>query len=599
MVAATAAAAQRTVELVLLTGQRPGGYPLEQVGQDLYETWVPGAAPGDRYAYRLDGRDVRPDPASRYQPDGVHGPSEVVAPDSYHWRDAGWQGGVATEQILYELHVGTFTPEGTFDAARRRLPYLADLGVTTIELMPVADFAGTRNWGYDGVCLFAPSRAYGRPEDLRAFVDAAHAHGLGVMLDVVYNHLGPEGAYLPQFNPHYFTNRHTTAWGSAVNLDDRGSDLVRRFIIDNATHWIREYHVDGLRLDATHAFFDDSPTQLLAELTAEIRSQIARPVTLHAEDHRNLASMLHSPQHGGCGLDGIWADDFHHVLRRLMAGDWRGYYQDYEGTIEELVETIRQGWFYSGQPSRRTNLPRGSDPSRLPMRQFIVCIQNHDQVGNRARGDRLHHQIDLATWRAASALLLTVPMTPLLFMGQEWSASSPFQYFTDLEPGLGASVTAGRRREFKDFPEFSDPAVRERIPDPQAAATFESSKLRWDEMTQAPHAPTLALYKRLLALRKAHPALQASERREGEAWAQGADALVVRRRLGSECFVIAVRLCNAGAVDLQPPLSRASRVETVLTTEDSEFAPDPHPPDVARSHVHFLRPGAVVLRVDA
>jgi maltooligosyltrehalose trehalohydrolase len=429
-------------------------------------------------------------------------------------------------------------------------------------------------------------------------VDEAHDLGLGVMLDVVYNHLGPEGAYLPQFNPLYVTARHGTAWGSAINLDGCGSDLVRRFIIDNAMHWIREYHVDGLRLDATHALFDEGPVQLLAELAEQIRRATSRPVTLHAEDHRNLAAMLHAPQDGGWGLDGVWADDFHHVLRRLIAGDSRGYYQDYEGTIEELVRTIRQGWLYSGQPSRRTSLPRGSDPSRVTMRQSVVCIQNHDQVGNRARGDRLHHQIDLAAWRAASALLLTVPMTPLLFMGQEWAASSPFQYFTDLEPGLGASVTAGRRREFKEFPEFSDPAARERIPDPQAVATFEASKLQWDELARPPHAPTAALYRRLLALRKAHPALQASDSCEGEAWAQGDDALVVRRRLASECFLIVVRLRGAGAVDLQPPLQRTTRVETVLTTEDPQFAPDPDPPAVSISRVDFRRPGAVVLRTD-
>jgi maltooligosyltrehalose trehalohydrolase len=267
---------------------------------------------------------------------------------------------------------------------------------------------------------------------LRALVDDAHALGLSVMLDVVYNHLGPEGAYITQFNPNYVTNRHATAWGSAINLDGCGSGLVRRFILDNAKHWIREYHVDGLRLDATHALVDDGPVTLVAELAADVRREAAWPVTLHAEDHRNLAAILHATQEGGWGLDGVWADDFHHIIRRLVAGDSRGYYQDYEGTAAELADTIRQGWLYAGQPTRRTNVPRGSDASRVLMRQSIVCIQNHDQIGNRAEGERLHHQVDLATWRAASVLVLTVPMTPLLFMGQEWGASSPFQYFTDL-----------------------------------------------------------------------------------------------------------------------------------------------------------------------
>jgi len=599
MVAATAVRPQRRVELVLQSGARAGSHPLQPAGEGAYETYIAGARAGDRYAYRLDGGDLRPDPASRHQPDGVHGPSQVIAADSYPWRDANWQGRDAREQVLYELHIGTFTPEGTFDAARRRLPYLADLGVTTVELMPVADFAGSRNWGYDGVCLFAPSRAYGHPDDLRALVDDAHALGLSVMLDVVYNHLGPEGAYITQFNPNYVTNRHATAWGSAINLDGCGSGLVRRFILDNAKHWIREYHVDGLRLDATHALVDDGPVTLVAELAADVRREAAWPVTLHAEDHRNLAAMLHATQEGGWGLDGVWADDFHHIIRRLVAGDSRGYYQDYEGTAAELADTIRQGWLYAGQPTRRTNVPRGSDASRVLMRQSVVCIQNHDQIGNRAEGERLHHQVDLATWRAASVLVLTVPMTPLLFMGQEWGASSPFQYFTDLERALGVAVTEGRRHEFKDFPEFSDPGARERIPDPQAIGTFESSKLRWDELARQPHASTLALYKRLLALRDAHPALQASDRYEGEAWAMGPDAVLMRRRLASECFLIVARLRGRGVVPLDSAFERASTLETVLTTEDSEFAPDPDPPEVTTSSVDFRRPGAVVLRAHA
>ena len=597
MVAASAAHPQRKVELVLQSGRRAGSHLLQPADNNIYETWLADAAPGDRYAYRLDGGPLRPDPASRYQPDGVHAASEVVATNSYSWRDTGWRGRPAGEQVVYEIHIGTFTPEGTFDAARRRLPYLADLGVTTVELMPVADFAGARNWGYDGVSLFAPSRAYGRPDDLRALVDDAHAHNLGVMLDVVYNHLGPEGAYTSEFHPNYVTRQHSTAWGSAINLDDCGSDLVRSFLIDNARHWVREYHVDGLRLDATHALVDESPLHFVAELVGQVRFEALWPVTIHAEDYRNLATMLHSPQEGGWGLDGIWADDFHHVLRRLIAGDSRGYYQDYKGTVDELVRTIRQGWLYTGQLTSRTNLPRGTDASRVFMRQSVICTQNHDQVGNRARGERLNHQVDPATWRAASVLVLTVPMTPLLFMGQEWSASSPFQYFTDLEPGLGAAVTEGRRREFKDFPEFSDPAAREHIPDPQALQTFESSKLKWNERDQAPHGPTLALYKRLLALRAAHPALQASERYEGEAWVSGADGLVMRRRSGGDSFLIVARLRGKGTVAFSPPLETGSRVETVLTTEDPEFAPDPQPPTLKRTSVLFRRPGALILRV--
>jgi maltooligosyltrehalose trehalohydrolase len=523
----------------------------------------------------------------------------VIDAGAYEWRARGWRGVRPADCILYELHIGTFTPEGTFDAARRRLPYLVDLGVTTIELMPVADFAGMRNWGYDGVCLFAPSRAYGRPDDLRALVDDAHGLGLSVMLDVVYNHLGPEGAYIPEFNPHYLTDRYATAWGSAVNLDQCGSDLVRRFILDNARHWIREYHFDGLRLDATHALLDEGPLKLVAELASQAREEASWPIAIHAEDHRNLGVMLHAAQEGGWGLDGVWADDFHHVVRRLIAGDAHGYYQDYEGTVDELARTIQQGWLYTGQPSRRSNLPRGSDASRVLMHQSIVCIQNHDQVGNRARGERLHHQVDLATWRAATVLLLTSPMTPLLFMGQEWAVSTPFLYFTDLEPNLGAAVTAGRRYEFKAFPEFSDPLARERIPDPQAVGTFQSSKLRWEEIARPPHASTLALYKRILALRHTHLALQASDRFAGEAWAIPPDAVVMRRQAGTDWFLVVARLRGRGAVSFDVAAGGSARFETILTTEEPEFATDPYPPELTSSIVHFRRPGAVVLRVQA
>jgi maltooligosyltrehalose trehalohydrolase len=599
MIAANGADSPRKVELVIQSGQRAGTYLLQSAGQGVYEIFVSGARPGDRYGYRLDGGMLRPDPASRYQPDGVHGTSEVIDAAAYAWHDTGWQGHNPGELILYELHVGTFTAEGTFDAARQRLPYLADLGVTTIELMPVADFAGRRNWGYDGVSLFAPSRAYGRPDDLRALVDEAHSLGLSVMLDVVYNHLGPEGAYVPEFNPQYLTDRHSTAWGAAVNLDHCGSEIVRRFIFDNARHWTREYHFDGLRLDATHALVDDGPVPFVAELASQVREEASWPITIHAEDHRNLGVMLHETQAGGWGLDGVWADDFHHAVRRLVAGDSHGYYQDYEGTVEELALTIRQGWLYTGQPSRRSNLPRGSEASRVLMRQSVVCIQNHDQVGNRARGERLHHQVDMATWRGATVLLLTSPMTPLLFMGQEWAASSPFLYFTDLEPSLGATVTAGRRYEFRAFPEFSDPLARERIPDPQAEGTFESSKLHWEEIARQPHASTFALYKRVLALRREHPALQASDRFDGEALAVPPDTVMMRRRNGAEDFLIVARLRGRGpvAVDVEDGSSR--RFDIVLTTEEPEFASDPHPPELIAAGVHFHRPGAVVLQVRA
>jgi maltooligosyltrehalose trehalohydrolase len=587
---------RRAVDLVLYDGRAAGTHPLQPSGDGVFETYVYGAAAGDRYAYRLDGGDPRPDPASRFQPDGVHQPSEVIDPSAFAWTDTAWTGHGPGESIVYELHIGAFTPEGTFDAARQRLPELQRLGVTLVEIMPVADFPGARNWGYDGVCLFAPSRAYGRPDDFRAFVDEAHRRGIGVLLDVVYNHLGPEGAYLPEFHPCYITDRHSTPWGGAINLDGCGSGLVRRFIVDNAMHWIREYHLDGLRLDATHALIDASPVHIAAELSEHIRTIATRPMTVHAEDHRNLAALVQPREAGGWGLDGVWADDFHHVVRRLVAGDAHGYYRDYEGTADELARTIRQGWLYTGQPSKHLEEPRGTDASVVPMRASVICLQNHDQVGNRAIGDRLHHAIDPAAWRAASVVLLTAPATPLLFMGQEWSASTPFAFFTDLEPELGRAVTEGRRREFQDFPEFADEAARERIPDPQAPCTFVSSKLQWAERDEPPHASTLALYTALIALRRGHRALQASECCTGEAWAFGAGGLVMRRSHSRDRFLIVAALARPCEIDFGPHLADGASFDVVLTTEDAQYAPEPQPAAIAGTRIRFSRPGAVILR---
>ncbi len=597
------APAAREIRLIVHDGRARGEHLLEN-REGLFESTVDGAGPGDRYSYSIDGGPPLPDPASRFQPAGVHGPSEVIDAGAYRWTDQSWRAHPASDLIVYELHVGTFTPGGTFASARDFLPLLRDLGVTAIELMPIADFAGSRNWGYDGVCLFAPSRAYGRPDDLRALVDAAHANGLSVILDVVYNHLGPEGAYLPQFNPQYLSGRHASPWGRAVNLDGPGSEAVRRFIIDNAVHWACEYHLDGLRLDATHALIDESgrPARghFVAELASAVRREAGRRVTIHAEDDRNLADIV---EDRGWDLDGVWADDFHHVLRRMLAGDSHAYYSDFKGTTGELARVIRQGWLFTGQHSGHQRVRRGTDPSGIPMRKFVVCVQNHDQIGNRAMGERLHHQIDAASWRAASALLLMVPMTPFLFMGQEWAASTPFRYFTDLEPGLGQQVTAGRRQEFKDFPEFAAPGAEEWIPDPQAPATFEASRLRWDERDRPQHNAVLELYRRLIALRREHAALRASDNLRGDAWAVGRDSVVLRREGPDAVFWVVVRLRGAGDVDLGPVLHDAQTRRTarvLLTTEAPQFAPDPHPPeyDGAAGRVRFARPGAVVLTFD-
>jgi len=575
----------RLVE-VLVEGAEP--LPLAPSKSGHHEATLDSVGAGARYRFRIDGAGPFPDPASRSQPEGVHGPSEVVDPYVFRWTDAAWRGLSLDELSVYELHVGAFSPEGTFAGAAARLPHIVELGVTAVELMPVADFPGARNWGYDGVSLFAPARCYGTPDDLRRLVDEAHRLGLGVLLDVVYNHLGPDGNYLGAYGP-YFTARHKTPWGDALNFDGEGSAEVREFFAENALRWIREYHADGLRLDATHAIVDDSPRHVLAEIAERVRRDAGRPALLVAEDDRNMAALVRPSGAGGYGLDAVWADDLHHQARVRLAGDRDGYFADFEGTSTDLAATLRQGWFYVGQHSGFRDEPRGSDPAGVPLERFVVCLQNHDQVGNRAFGDRLHDGIDAAALRAATALLLLSPETPLLFMGQEWAASSPFLYFTDHEPGLGKLVTEGRRREFSRFRAFADPATRERIPDPQAASTFAASRLRWEELEREPHASVLRLHRALLALRRRE---LLPRRRRFEVHAAADGALVLS---WGDVFA-AIRLDGEGDVEVPVP---GEGLRVLLSTEDAAFAPDPRPvsPSAGRGSVAvpLSRPGAVVL----
>jgi len=571
--------------------------PLTRDSRGYWSASFADVRPGAKYRYRLSGDDSRvfPDPASRYQPDGVHGPSQVIDP-SFRWTDQEWRPPRRDALVFYELHVGTFSPEGTFRGVTERLPYLAQLGITAIELMPADDFPGNRNWGYDGVAIFAPARCYGTPEDLQRLVNTAHQHGLAVVLDVVYNHFGPDGAYATAFSPYYFTDKHHSPWGDGVNLDGPHSSEVRNFFIANAIQWIREYHVDGLRLDATHALQDDSPRHFLEELTTTARAAAERPVFFVAEDHRNLARLIQPAERGGWGLDAVWADDFHHQVRVHVARDQEGYYQDYTGRTEDIAATIRQGWFFTGQKSAHTGEARGTDPSDLDPRQFVICIQNHDQIGNRAVGDRLSHDIDPAVYRAVTTLLLTAPQTPLLFMGQEWAASTPFLFFTDHEAELGHQITKGRREEFASFKAFADPALRERIPDPQAADTFEQSRLRWDELDHADHAAPLRLYQRLLGLRATFGPLRSTSRDDFDARALDDETIVIERRDVHERVLVIVRLGGRGRVaieDVHDP-------HVMLTTEDADVAPDPQPIELTfernKAEVRFARAGAVVLR---
>jgi len=596
------APAAEKVELVF-EGDRQGHPPIsrQKSADGVFSVCVGDAGPGTRYRYQIDGKGPFPDPASRFQPDGVHGPSEVIDPTGFYWTDANWKGPDPERLLIYELHVGSFTKAGTFAAAAEMLPKLADLGVTAVELMPLADFPGERGWGYDGVCLYAPARCYGRPDDLRRLVDSAHRLGLAVLLDVVYNHLGPDGNYLSCFSPYYFSTSHQTDWGTGPNFDGECSNVVEDFFVENALHWVHEYHIDGLRLDATHSIQDAGDRHILELITDRVHQagdNLGRRVLVIAEDERNLATLVRPRSVGGFGMDGVWADDLHHQLRRALTGEKDGYYADYTGSAEDIAETLRKGWFFCGQASSRRRIPRGTDPSGIPPERFVVCVQNHDQIGNRAFGERLNVQIDQAAYRAVSALLLLAPQTPLLFMGQEWGASSPFLYFTDHNPELGALVTEGRRREFRHFTAFTDPNIRSRIPDPQATATFWTSKLKWDERDRSPHDGALRLYRDLLRLRWTEPALRPGGTHDARAIADGAVMLRRTARPGGESFLVLVALSPGVVVAVNEP-----GWSLVLTTQDDPYAQFPRRPavtaDAAGTVVHFPCPAAVLFRSTA
>ncbi|WP_243762725.1 malto-oligosyltrehalose trehalohydrolase [Allobranchiibius sp. CTAmp26] len=466
------------------------------------------AAAGQRYSYRVDGAGPFPDPRSRYQPEGPGEPSEIVDPSTFSWTDQAWLGASLEAAVIYELHIGTFTPDGTLDSAIEQIDHLVDLGVTLVELMPVASFPGNRGWGYDGVDLYAVHAAYGGPQALARFVDACHARGLGVCLDVVYNHLGPSGNYLSEFGP-YFTDRHQTPWGSAVNLDAPGSNEVRRFIIDNALMWFRDYHLDALRLDAVHALVDERAVHVLEQLATEtdqLATQSGRPLTLIAESDRNDPATVTARGDGGdggLGLAGQWADDVHHTLHVLLTGESQGYYADFTdpGAFAKIARTP---FFHDGTWSsfRQRDHGRPVVPAFTPGWKFVASLQTHDQVGNRATGERLSHLVGRSRLAAGATLLLTLPYTPMLFMGEEWGASTKWAYFTDhQEPELAKAVSEGRRNEFAEH------GWGDAVPDPQAASTAEDSTLRWDEVARPDHTRLLAWYQELIRLRRAVPHL--------------------------------------------------------------------------------------------
>jgi malto-oligosyltrehalose trehalohydrolase len=503
------APAARRVDLSVTGAKRSTRLPLKHRGEGWFELLTDAAKPGSQYRFRIDATQEVPDPASRFQPKDVHGPSEVIDPEAFDWQDDEWRGRRWDEAVIYELHVGAFTPSGKFSSVRGRLDYLADLGITAIELMPVADFPGRRNWGYDGVFPFAPDSAYGRPEDLKRLIQSAHDYGIMVLLDVVYNHFGPEGNYLNSYAPQFFTDRHRTPWGNAINFDGPESRSVRDFFIHNALYWLTEYHFDGLRLDAVHAILDDSATHFLTELAAEVRDAIepGRHVHLVLENELNQTTYLQrTKQCKAKSYSAQWNDDIHHSLHVLVTGEKDGYYSDYsDRPLDRLGRCLSEGFAYQGEESvYRNGQKRGEQTTGLPPTAFVSFLQNHDQVGNRAFGERIATIADARAVRAAVAILLLAPSPPLLFMGEEFGVETPFLFFCDFEKSLAPAVAAGRRNEFARFARFNDPASREGIPDPNAATTFKASKLDWPDLAQPRHQEWLTFYRELLKLRSQH-----------------------------------------------------------------------------------------------
>jgi maltooligosyltrehalose trehalohydrolase len=535
---------------------------MQSVGGGYFHTVVEGVAAGTLYRYRLDGEKERPDPASRYQPNGVHEPSQIV--DSrFDWNDSHWRGIPLERYVLYELHVGTFTQEGTFDAIIPRLATLKDLGVTAIEIMPVAQFPGDRNWGYDGVYPYAVQASYGGPLALKRLVDACHQHGIAVALDVVYNHFGPEGNYLADFAP-YFTDLYKTPWGQALNFDDAESDEVRRYFSENALQWITDYHIDALRLDAIHAIVDISARTFLEELSATVHAEaheLGRDVYLIPECNRNNAHVVSPPELGGWGFDAVWNDDFHHSLRVLLTGEQDGYYQDYHG-VEDLTVSYRDGFFYTGQYSKYRRKRYGISSKQIPAKRLVVFSQNHDQVGNRAVGDRLSQLVSFEQLKLAAGTVLLSPYIPLLFMGEEYSESAPFQYFVSHgDAALIEAVRKGRKNEFAEFGWAGD------IPDPQSEATFLSCKLNWNLQTEGQHRILWLFYQELLRLRRELPPLAHLDKDTLEVRAlTDRKVLVVRRwDTSSQVFIVCSFDQTPMDVNLQIP---AGNWRTILDSND-------------------------------
>jgi maltooligosyltrehalose trehalohydrolase len=509
------APACRTIELAIDTGNDRKFFPLEREDDSHLAAHLDELRAGDRYWFRLDGERLRPDPVSRFQPEGPHGPSQVIDPSTFRWTDADWKGVPADGHVIYEMHVGTFTPEGTWRAAAAHLPALADLGIRIVEMMPIAEFAGRRGWGYDGVDLYAPTRLYGTPDDLRAFVDRAHNLGLGVILDVVYNHVGPDGNYLAEFSPDYFTDRYTNDWGDALNFE--GPAAARAFFVENAGYWIEEFHFDGLRLDATQDMHDASAEHVITAIARRARQAAGgRGTFIVGENEPQNTRLLRPVEAGGSGLDALWNDDYHHTAVVALTGRREAYYFDYRGSPQEFVSSAKYGYLYQGQWYAWQKKRRGSSSLDIPPRQLVTYLENHDQVANSAFGRRLHQLASPARLRTLTALTLLGPGTPMLFQGQEFGSSSPFLYFADHKQELQRPIRVGRREFLSQFPSVADRDVQGRQPSPMAEETFTRCKLDHGERDR--HAAAVALHQDLLRLRRSDPVL----RRAGDGRLDGA-----------------------------------------------------------------------------
>jgi maltooligosyltrehalose trehalohydrolase len=547
--------------------------PMQRDSEGVFAALDRDGKAGDRYQFKLPDGRMLPDPGTHFQPEGVHEASEVINHSAFSWRNREFKRPKLSDLVIYECHIGTFTPEGTFNAAIEKLPYLRELGVTAIEVMPVGDFAGRWNWGYDGVCLYAPARCYGRPEDFKQLVAAAHEHGLAVILDVVYNHFGPDGNYWESYSDEFFVKGDANIWGKTINFASRH---VREFFLGNIAHWMEHYRIDGFRLDATHAITDKSQPHILADIAREVRRRGGFTI---AEDERNMAALI-TPEPDGIGIDAAWADDFHHVIKVALTGERFAHFRSYEGAARELLDTIQHGWLFRGQNYPQWNKARGTDCAHLAPEKFVVCISNHDQVGNRPLGERLNQLVAPEAYAAASALLCLLPYTPMIWQGQEWAASTPFCFFTDHAGETGKIVSKGRLKEFEHFGADFGKDVLARMPDPQDEATFYNSKLRWNEVQQQDHQQVFDLCRRFIEFRRT--SLTRRGRDDWRAYLHG-KILEIIYDTPKEITRVLCDLHGGGEINCD-----AAKWRIVLASGNSAKVSD--------NHLKFEKPETVILR---